>query len=667
MARRYFLLLLLGTALIAARFDLHTPGRIVRVGDPQIAPDGKSIVITVSRANFQENRWDADLVLVDTATKAQRILTSGKRGLANPRWSPDGASLGFLANVEGKAQVFVLPLGGGDSRQVTKSPTGVQNYSWRPDSKAIAFNAFDEDPKKEGEDRFNRAFEVQNNHYLMQEAPKASHLWIQTLDGGPARRLTSGTWTLPIAFPPGPPPPAAQWSADGKSLVIVRMPTVYSGDFDKSTIQVVDAETGAMRPLTGRARNETQPVVSPDGKLVTYWFPRGGETKNVNEIWVTPLSGGEGRSLTSGLDRHILRAIWTPDSKALLLAANERTTTGIYFHPLDGAARKVDVGNLVASGGFGLDASIANDGRIALVASEPHRPAELYILSNPAARPERLTDFNAHIAALELGKTETVEWDFENFRQDGVVTYPPDFQAGRKYPLVLYIHGGPRSASKEAFSPRAQLMAAQGWVVFEPNYRGSDNRGNAFQAAIWNDAGAGPGRDVMSGLDLLKKRGFVDESRIGVSGWSYGGYMTTWLIGNYPGVWKAAVAGAAVTDGIHQYDLGDSNVRRGASYGGSPYTDPKRMQAFIAQSPITYIPQARTPTLILALTGDYRVPPTQSYRLYHALRDNNVPVKFFAYPLPGHNAADPVHQRDIDKRWIEWFRTYLDGAAPSGN
>ena len=206
-------------------------------------------------------------------------------------------------------------------------------------------------------------------------------------------------------------------------------------------------------------------------------------------------------------------------------------------------------------------------------------------------------------------------------------------------------------------------MAAQGWIVFEPNYRGSDNRGNAFQAAIWNDAGAGPGRDVMSGVEQLKKRGIIDETRMAVSGWSYGGYMTTWMIGNYPGIWKAAVAGAAVTDMIHQYDLGDSNVRRGASFGGSPYTDPKRLQSYIEQSPMHKIPQARTPTLILALTGDYRVPPTQSYRLYHALRDNNVPVKFFAYPLPGHNASDPVHQRDIDRRWIGWLKTYLEGGG----
>ena len=146
-------------------------------------------------------------------------------------------------------------------------------------------------------------------------------------------------------------------------------------------------------------------------------------------------------------------------------------------------------------------------------------------------------------------------------RQDGVVTYPPDFAAGRKYPLVLYVHGGPRSASKESFSSRAQLLAAQGWVVFEPNYRGSDNLGNKFQAAIWNDSGDGPGRDVMSGVEQLKKRGFVDESRMAVTGWSYGGYMTTWLLGHFP-VWKAAIAGAAVTDLVDQYTFGDSNVRR---------------------------------------------------------------------------------------------------------
>jgi dipeptidyl aminopeptidase/acylaminoacyl peptidase len=242
-----------------------------------------------------------------------------------------------------------------------------------------------------------------------------------------------------------------------------------------------------------------------------------------------------------------------------------------------------------------------------------------------------------------------------------VVTYPTDFTTGRKYPLVLYVHGGPRSASKDAFSSRAQLLAAKGWIVFEPNYRGSDNLGNAFQSAIWNDAGAGPGRDVMSGVEVLKKRGFVDEGRMAVSGWSYGGYMTTWLLGHYP-VWKAAIAGAAVTDWMDQYNLGDANVRRGATFGGSPYLD-NRMAAYIEQSPITYASKIRTPTLILSDTGDYRVTVTQSYKLYHVLKDNGVTTQFIAYPIPGHSPTDPVRQRDIDRRWIAWLEKYLEAGA----
>ena len=212
---------------------------------------------------------------------------------------------------------------------------------------------------------------------------------------------------------------------------------------------------------------------------------------------------------------------------------------------------------------------------------------------------------------------------------------------------------------KMAFASRAQLLAAQEWIVFEPNYRGSDNLGNAFQAAIWNDAGKGPGRDVMAGVAVLEKRGFIDTARMAVSGWSYGGYMTTWLTGNYPGQWKAAVAGAAVTDWLDQYNYGDANVRRASAFGGSPYTDQKRLDAYREQSPITYASKIKAPTLILSDTGDYRVPITQSFQLYHVLTDNGVTTQFIAYPVTGHSPADPVHSRDIDRRWIAWLAKYL--------
>jgi dipeptidyl aminopeptidase/acylaminoacyl peptidase len=379
----------------------------------------------------------------------------------------------------------------------------------------------------------------------------------------------------------------------------------------------------------------------------------------VNEIHVGPAAGGDTGSVTRALDRNVQRAIWMPDAKSMLVSANDGTGTGLWIQPIDGKARLIDMGNVVATAPFWLDASVGPKGEIALTGSEPDRPAEVYYLPSSESKPQRLTDFNQATAALELGKTETVHWDCDSFHMDGVVTYPPDFAPGKKYPLVLYIHGGPRSASKESFSSRAQLLAAQEWIVFEPNYRGSDNLGNSFQAAIWNDAGKGPGRDVMAGLAVLEKRGFVDSAHMAVSGWSYGGYMTTWLLGNYPNRWKAAVSGAAVTDWLDQYNYGDANVRRASGFGGSPYTDEARLQSYREQSPIYYVSKIKAPTLILSDTGDYRVPITQSFQLYHALMDNGVTTQFIAYPVSGHSPSDPVHSRDIDRRWIAWLAKYL--------
>jgi len=658
--RLNFVLFLLSLPLCAKRFDLDAMSQIVRLSDPQLSPDGKSIAVIVSRANLEENRSDAELLLIDIATRSQRVLTT-RRGLTQPRWSPSGDHLGFLATVDTKSQLFLLPIAGGEARQVTKSPTGLQQYAFAPDSARIAYVASDEPAAKPGFERHNKSFEIQNNDFLTTTQPASSHLWVIASQGGVARRLTGGDWTLPISFPPGAPASPVNWTPDGKSLVIVKVATPYSGDFSSSTVQVVDVANGQMRALTGIRRAESQPVISPDGQRVAYWYPREGANRNVNEIQVTAIGGGEGKSITRGLDRNIQRSIWMPGSDSLLVSANDGTGVSLWVQPLSGAARKIDTGKVVATAAFWLDASVSPKGQIAFTGSEANWPVELYYLESANAKPVRLTEFNQAIAGLELGKSETVQWKGpDGFTNDGVVTYPPDFAANRKYPLVLYIHGGPRSASKAAFSNYAQSFAAQGWVVFEPNYRGSDNLGNAYQAGIWNDAGAGPGRDVMAGVDLLKQRGWVDETRMAPCGWSYGGYMTTWLLGKYPTVWRAAVAGASVTDWLDQYNLGDANIRRGDAFGGSPYTDAARLEAMRAQSPITYANLVKAPTLIMATTGDFRVPITQSYRFYHALRDNGVPTKFIGYPVYGHSPSDPVHQRDIMRRYVEWFKVYLE-------
>jgi dipeptidyl aminopeptidase/acylaminoacyl peptidase len=650
--------------------QLDDLGRIVRVSDPQISPDGKAVVIVVARANYDENRYDGDLVLVDIAGGNQHVLTSDRRNLSQARFAPNGDRLAFLSNVslvsgqQPRPQIFVMAVSGGEPHRITSATKGVQQFAWSPDGRTIAYATEDEAEKKTGPERFNDSFEVGNDDFLIQSQALPTHAWLVPSNGGEARRLTSGTWSLPINHPPGAPASPLAWSPDGKSVALVRMATPHSGDARDSVVQVIDVTTGRMRAVTGRDRLEAQPTFSPEGSLIAYWQPRDGDSGNLNEIHVAPSTGGAGKSITRTIDRHMARSIWMPDGKSLLVGANDGTRVSLWQQPIDGPARKLDLGNISPSSSFWVDVAVGKNGAIAFIATDPLRPAELYYMASPASTPKRLTNFNAEVAGLALGRTEVISWQSESFTHNGIVTYPPDFSSNQKYPLVLVIHGGPTAASLETFSSQAQLMAAKGWVVFQPNYRGSDQLGNVYQRAIINDAGAGPGRDVMAGVEALKRRGFVDATRIAVSGWSNGGYMTTWLIGNYQG-WRVAVAGAPVTDWIDQYNLGDANVRRGTAFGGSPWTDAKRMQAYIDQSPIAYASKMRTPTLVMTNTQDFRVTPTQSFKLYHALKDNGVPTKFVAYPIYGHNAQDPVRQRDVQRRWMEWIEQYF--REPSSN
>ncbi|MDP9111880.1 MAG: prolyl oligopeptidase family serine peptidase, partial [Candidatus Eremiobacteraeota bacterium] len=307
---------------------------------------------------------------------------------------------------------------------------------------------------------------------------------------------------------------------------------------------------------------------------------------------------------------------------------------------------------------FWLDASVSKAGAIAFAGSKADHPVEVFYMSSVDAVPRRLTSYNETVANLDLGKVAPIEWQSrEGFREDGVITYPPDYRLGKKYPLVLVIHGGPNSASITNFSAFNQVLAAHGWIVFNPNYRGSDNLGEAYWHAIFNDSGAGPGRDVIAGIQAVRNAVSIDAGRIGISGWSYGGYMTSWMIGHYH-VWRAAVSGAAVNDLVDEYALADNGVGWRYNIGGSPYRD-GLLKNYIDQSPITYAWNVTTPTLILSDTGDARVPITQSYKMYRALKDRGTTVKFFAYPVEGHFPGDPVRALDVNRRWMEWLAKYL--------
>ena len=658
--KRFLLVSLIAVSAFAARIQPSDRYKLVNVSDPQISPDAKSIACVVSRANVKDDRYDTELTLVDVASGAQRPLTYERRGIASPRWSPDGSQIAFLANAsnerEAKRQIWTVSMRGGDPRRLSDAKMGVQQFAWSPDGSQIAFVTADEPAPND--DKNNRAFEIVDDDFLVREAPTPSHVWVISASGGTARRVTSGGWSLPIAHPPGPVPSPLSWSPDGKTIAIAKRDNPHEKTPNISRVALLDVASGATRRLTTHNLDESQPVFSPDGTRVAYWHAQGGLRENQNAIWVAPTSGGDGKEATAALDRNVFRAVWMPDGKSFLTGGHDGTSVAYWIVPADGGTpRRLDLGDIEPILPFWIDASVAPNGAIAFTGTTPSHPRELYILDSINSKPRRLTEFNRELASLELGRVETIRWQNEGFDEDGVLVYPPGFDSSKKYPLVLYIHGGPRSATTTGFAILPQELAANDWIVFQPNYRGSDNLGNRYTTAISNDSGAGPGRDVMAGVEAVKKRGSVDADRMAVGGWSYGGYMTSWMIGHYP-VFKAAVSGAAVNNLVDQYVLGDGGLGRRLTWG-SPFSGADNLRKYIDQSPITYAINVKTPTLIMSDTGDVRVPITQSFQMYRALSDNGVPVKFIAYPVSGHGPDDPVHQADIDRRYIEWFSKYL--------
>ncbi len=632
------------------RFDLADLSRLVRLTDPQIAPDGRSIVLVVSRANEAENRYDAELVAVDLATQTRRSLTFDRRGLSSPRFSPAGDRIAFLAAgapPSAATQVYVMSVTGGEARRVTAAPEGVSRFAWRPDGATLAFIAEDPATVRTGTARFDDAFEVGNDGYLSTHAPAPSHLWLVSADGGEPRRLTSGAWSLATGLGASD----LSWSPDGREIAFCRTTTASSGDAGTGQVSLVDITTGDVRSLSGKA-GESGPRFSPRGGMLVYTKHKDDDPANLTEAYVAPAAGGAGTVATRELDRSLGWTLWMPDGRALLVGGNDGGRVGLWEQPLGGVAHAADLGPVVEYNGL----AVGSSGAVALVGSEAARPPELYYLESLDAPPRRLTDFNLEVASRALGKTESLTWkSSEGLRPHGVVTVPPDFSPAKAWPLVLIVHGGPKGASNEAFDPLAQLFAARGFVVFQPNYRGSDNLGNTFARAIAESPGEGIGKDVMAGIAALKKRGGIDASRIGVSGWSFGGFVTGWLIGHYPD-FKAAVAGAAALDFFDMWSLSDLGPQRRHALGGSPWA---REDFFKEQSPLAHAGRIRTPTLLLSNSADARVAVSQSFKLFRALQGNGVETRFVVYPTGGHLPVGPVRQRDVYRRWVEWMETHL--------
>jgi dipeptidyl aminopeptidase/acylaminoacyl peptidase len=509
------------------KFALADYARLVNISDPQISPDGKSVVLVVSRPDYVNNRFNAELVLIDVASGNKRVLTQERITVSSPRWSPNGAQLAFIAKAglgkDATNQIFILSMLGGEAKQMTKAPKGVQHFAWSPNSTDIAYAALNEPKNKAEIEKGFTAFEIANNDMFVGSQPLPAHMWLVNAVTGENKRLTDGDWSLPLVIPPGPPSSPFSWSPDGKTILFVKVASAYSGDGQRRTIQMLSLADSSYKPLTARTKLESYPNFSPDGSNIAYWYKTSGINESINEIWVTGAAGGEGKAVSTKLNRDLFLSAWMPDNQTLLVGGHNDNKTSMWTMTLDGKTTPVDVGSISPAWSFWMDASISKTGAFAFTGTEPNKPAELYFMASTTAKPVQLTDFNNEISKMTLGKTETIRWENDGWKQCGIVTYPVNYEKGKKYPLVLVIHGGPASTSVEQFSRFAQILSNEGYFVFEPNYRGSDNLGAAYKLAIVEDAGAGPGRDVMAGLKQLTSTGMIDTAKMGVSGWSYGG------------------------------------------------------------------------------------------------------------------------------------------------
>ncbi|MBP6023346.1 S9 family peptidase [Ferruginibacter sp.] len=642
------------------KFELNDMDKLYTLTDPQISPDGKSVLVVVSKPDTATNKNKSFIYKVDVESGAAQQLTFERTLVNYPRWSPSGNAIAFIAaDVTAKAQIFLLSMNGGEAKKITNSLSGVTQFEWSPNGTAFAFVQQDEVPNKKMIEKGYDGFEIKYNSMFMNARPTPSHLWLIPTDSGEAKKLTSGNWTVPAGAPN-----SFSWSPDGKNIILQSNESPYSGELI-FTIKTVDIATGKITRITSSQiapdamHKERQPLFSPDGKSIAYQL----NLKNAGyayDIFVASATGGNGMNVTAKLDRCFFRSVWSIDSKALFVAANDFNNVSLWMQPISGAAKKLHLNNISITGAYWYNYNVGKNNCIAMIASTPQSPQELYFMANPESAPKQLTNFHEEMKLVQLGKVETFSWKSDEFTPNGILTFPPDFDPAKKYPLVLEIHGGPRSTSKEFFNSSAQLKAAHEYIVFQPNYRGSDNMGYRFSESINGDAGEGPGRDVMKGLAELKKRKYIDTTKIAVTGWSYGGFMTTWLIGNYQG-WKCAIAGAAVTDWLAQYSQNDvgSMSRFEVSKGISPFTDKKVKANWIKNSPITYVENVKTPTLILSNTGDERVPISQSYTYFRALQDNGKESKFIAFPITGHIPTDPIRTKEMNRYILDWLDKYL--------
>ena len=619
---------------------------VKNVSDAQVSPDGRWIAYVVTHADMKEDASDADVWLVSVSGGDPVRLTTSKKNDNQPRWSPDGKRIAFISAREEKPQIFLISPFGGEAEKLTESKTGVQSFQWSPDGNRIAYVA-QQEPTADEEKKQKEKDDAQ----VVDKNFKFTHIWIIDVQTRKASELVKNDSSA------GDP----QWSPDGRAIAYTVTPTPKADDSNLSDIWIIEIESSKQRKLFDNEGPDVAPRWSPDGRSIAF-LTRDNKNGVLGQtrLAVIGAEGGAARELAPGFEYQASPAVWAQDGKNIYFTAVIRTTNQLFSVPSTGGEAKQvsNVSGVMTQPTFSKDRWV-----IAFAKSDTQNPPEVYVArSLSLIGPTRLSDHNASIRDLALGKSEVVRWKSKDGMEiEGIVIYPVGYDRSKRYPTVALIHGGPSGVWTESFPSSwgnfGHVWAGNGWVVFYPNVRGSSAYGEKFLLSNVRDWGGGDYQDIQTGLDNLVAKGIADPDRLAQSGWSYGGYMTAWTL-TQTNRFKAVMVGAGLTDMFSMYSTNDLQRVLDGYFGDEPWND---TEAYKSRSAMTFIKQAKTPTLIQHGAADTRVPVGQAQELYMGLRKNGVPVELVFYPREPHGLQEPRHQLDKMKREYSWFSKYVLG------
>ncbi len=641
--------------------------RIQWVSDAQLSPDGSRVAFVVTTLNQDKDEYVSNIWMVDTTGGTPRRFTSGPKRDTAPRWSPDGTHLAFISEREAKKrpQLYVIPAGGGEPQRLTDIKRGVANPVWSPDGTRLAFLTKTggwEEPEDEAEKAKSKParvittlkYKMNGEGFVYDRRP---HIFIISAEGGEPKQITDGDYS----------DSAPSWSPDGRQIAFVSS-RHDDRDFDNaSDIFVVSAEGGEPRRVTGSSGPAAAPAWSPDGATIAYLGHRYKNEAGRNvRVWTVPAQGGEPRCLTPNLDRTCQpfsggeALAWSPDGGTVTFTIEDQGSVPVYRVAADGSSppQSVIIGERQVTG-----SSLSRDGdRIAFTATDPLHPAEVYLAQASGAEERQLTDLNAGWRAeVALSRPERLRYERAGYTLDCWVMKPFDWQEGQRYPALLNVHGGPATQYGYTFFDEFQVYAGAGYAVIFTNPRGSQGYGEGFTRAVIGDWGGGDYADVMAGLDTaLAAHPWMDTSRLGITGGSYGGFMTSWAVG-HTDRFTAACSERALNTHYSMFGSSDIGHSFPESYsdGALPWDN---LDWYLKHSPLTYAKHITTPLLIMHSEDDLRCPMEQAEQLFAYLRKMRKEVLFIRFPDESHElsrSGRPRHRLERFQHLLDWFEKYL--------